>query len=198
MERRAKTLIVKALVVLLAGVGCSPPPQQDPRPEGIVCDLFELRWELAGDELLLAVDTDLPDEGELSVSVGRSYFRIGSETADSRDYLSVFEPVSRWRQPRRVRLDPDKWRADLAAHQKRMEEIDAASIEDGTFGLPPMAFEVARIADHVEIHAFLHAKQDDPRFGGQGNPNLSGSATKVDENGRVLAEAWASFEFPLD
>ena len=73
MDRRDKRLIGAALLVLLGTVGCGTSPQQnpapvgDPGPVGIVCDRFELRWELDGDDLLLAVDTDLPDEGELIV-----------------------------------------------------------------------------------------------------------------------------------
>jgi hypothetical protein len=92
-----------------------------------VCDRFELLWELDGGDLLLAVDTDLPDEGEPFFSVSRSYYQVGSDEEYARDYLSVFEPVSRWREPRRISLDADKWRADLAAHRQEMARIDAAT-----------------------------------------------------------------------
>ena len=56
---------------------------------------------LDGEDLLLVIDTDLPDEGELSVSVSRSYYEVGNDAEYARDYLSVVEPVSRWREPRR-------------------------------------------------------------------------------------------------
>ena len=161
-------------------------------------DRFELRWELDGADLLLAVDTDLPDEGELSVSVSRSYYEVGNDAAYSRDYLSVFEPVSRWREPRRIPLDAEAWRADLAAHQSRMAEIAAAEREAGVPVEDTMAFEVASIADVVEIRVVLHLSQDDPRFGGQGNPNLSGAATSRSGTVGVIVEAEASFEFPLE
>ena len=186
-----------ALLLLVGGCGGAPTPEPvatvEPTPElspdgqGIVCDLFELRWELDGTDLLLAIDTDLPDEGELSVSVGRTYYESGSDDAYSRDYFSEFELVSRWREPRRIGLDADAWKADLTAHQNRM-----AGIGDD------LAFEIARIEDSINIRAVLHINQDDPRFGGRGNPSLSGEATSRMGNGdSVLVESEASTEFPL-
>ena len=210
---------VAGLFVGLFAIGCAgavddsrqqeSPPASPSAPEGVVSDRFALRWELDGGSLLLAVDTDLPDEGELSVSVSRSYFEVGSDEEYARDYLSMSQPVSRWREPRRISLNADAWRENLAAHQAQMEEI--------------APFEVATIADAVDIRVVLHTNQDDPRFGGQGNPNLSGTAIRVvlhtnqDDprfggqgnpnlsgtatsrvSSRVVVEAEASFEFPLE
>ena len=141
-----------------------------------------------GPDLLLAIDTDLPDEGELSVSVSRTYYEVGSDDAYSRDYFSEFELVSRWREPRRIVLDADAWKADLTAHQTRM----AAFGDD-------LAFEITRIEDSIEIRAVLHINQDDPRFGGHGNPSLSGEATsRMGDGNSVLVETEVSIEFPLD
>ena len=180
------------LLVLVGGCGgepeVEPTSELSPDGQGIVCDRFELRWEFDGTDLLLAIDTDLPDEGELSVSVSRTYYEAGSDDAYSRDYFSEFEPVSRWREPRRIALDADAWKADLTAHQNRM-----AALGDN------LAFEIDRIEDSIEIRGVLHINQDDPRFGGQGNPNLSGEATSRMGNGdSVLVEAEVSIEFPLD
>lgn len=200
IERARARSTMLALVGLLA-VGCSSDsgqPESPPAPAGVVADRFELRWELDGADLLLAVDTDLPDEGELSVSVSRSYYEVGNESEYARDYLSVFEPVSRWRQPRRIPLDAEAWRADLAAHQSRMAEIAAAEREAGVPAEDTVAFEVASIADVVEIRVVLHLNQDDPRFGGRGNPNLSGAAASRSGTAGVIVEAEASFEFPLE
>ena len=206
MARRAQrvALWIVAVSLGLAGVGCSggsdetAPPAAPAEPAGIVCDRFELRWELDGEDLLLAIDTDRPDEGELSVSVSRSYYEVGNDAEYARDYLSVFEPVSRWREPRRIPLDADAWRADLAAHQSRMAEIAAAERQAGVPAEETVAFEVASIVDDVEIRAVLHLNQDDPRFGGRGNPNLSGAATSRSGTAGVIVEAEATFEFPLE
>lgn len=205
MARRAQSVILWIVAVSwgLAGSGCSGGSDETGQSvapaevAGIVCDRFELRWELDGEDLMLAIDTDLPEEGELSVTVKRLYYEVGDDVAYARDYLSVVEPVSHWREPRRIRLDADTWRADLAAHQSRMAEIGAAQRQAGVPAEDTVDFEVARIADDVEIRAVLHQSQDDPRFGGQGNPNLTGAATSGSGTGRVIVEAEAAFEFPL-
>ena len=205
MARRAQGVGRWIVVVALGlvGVGCSggsdesAQPAAPAEPAGIVCDQFELRWELDGEDLLLAIDTDLPDEGELSVSVSRSYYEVGNDAEYARDYLSVFEPVSRWREPRRIPLNADAWRADLAAHQSRMAEIAAAERQVGVVPAEDtVAFEVASIADDVEIRAVLHLNQDDPRFGGRGNPNLSGAATSQSGTSGLIVEAETTFESP--
>lgn len=200
-KRAGRWIVVVSLG--LPGVGCSGgadesrQPEVSAEPAGIVCDRFELRWELDGQDLLLAIDTDLPDEGELSVSVSRSYYEVGNDEEYARDYLSVLEPVSRWREPRRIPLDAGAWRADLDAHQSRMAEIAAAERQAGVPAADTVAFDVASIADDVEIRAVLHVNQDDPRFGGRGNPNLSGAATTSRGVG-VIVEAETSLEFPLE
>ena len=62
---------------------------------------------------------------------------------------------------------------------------------------PSLAFETSRIEEQIRIRAVLHVNQDDPRFGGRGNPNLSGKATHRRENGWVLVEAKETVPFPL-
>ena len=205
MTRCSSGHIAQVIGVGLVGltvVGCAGEPdesaQSPPEPSGVVSDRFELRHEVDGGDLLLAVDTDLPDEGELSVSVSRSYYEVRSDVEYSREYFSVLEPVSRWRDPRRIPLDANTWRADLAAHQAEIAEIAALERVAGVPAEQTMAFEVASIADDVEIRAVLHLNQDDPRFGGRGNPNLSGTATSRSGSAGVIVEAEVSFEFPLE
>ena len=205
MTRCSSGHIAQVIGVGLVGltvVGCAGEPdesaQSPPEPSGVVSDRFELRHEVDGGDLLLAVDTDLPDEGELSVSVSRSYYEVRSDVEYSREYFSVLEPVSRWRDPRRIPLDANTWRADLAAHQAEIAEIAALERAAGVPAEQTMAFEVASIADDVEIRAVLHLNQDDPRFGGRGNPNLSGTATSRSGSAGVIVEAEVSFEFPLE
>jgi len=151
-------------------------------PTRIVSDRFDLRWELDGQELVLSVDTDLPDYGELVVSVSRIYYQVGEAEAYSQGYLSVFEPVSKWREPRRISLDADAWRAKLEAEKERFRDIEP--------------FEVARVSDEIEIRAVLHLNQDDPRFGGRGNPNLAGAAVSSSPR-RNLVEAETTVRLPL-
>ena len=79
-----------------------------------------------------------------------------------------------------------------------MAEIAAAERQAGVPAEDTVAFEVASIADDVEIRAVLHLNQDDPRFGGRGNPNLSGAATSRSGTAGSIVEAEATFEFPLE
>ena len=131
--------------------------------------------------MLLSIDTDLPDEGELMVSVSR-YFRTTTGAEYTVPYLDTREPVSRWRDTRRIPLDADRWRA---------------SLEDFASGLRATGQRVGTITNRVEIHAVLHVNQRDRRFGGHGNPNLSGSATSR-EGAWVLVKAQRTFDHPLE
>ena len=106
---------------------------------GVVSDRFDLRWELDSNDLLLSIDTDLPDEDRLSIRVYSIYWEVGNQNAYSREYFQKSELVSRWRKPRRISLDSNAWKADLEAHQKDMARI------------PDLAFEVGRIDENVII-----------------------------------------------
>ena len=78
-----------------------------------------------------------------------------------------------------------------------MAEIAAAERQVGVVPAEDtVAFEVASIADDVEIRAVLHPNQDDPRFGGRGNPNLSGAATSQSGTAGLIVEAETTFESP--
>ena len=152
---------------------------------GVVSDHFTLQWEVDDTNLLLAIDTDLPDTAEIMISVGRLYYEVGNEAAYSREYFANKGTVSEWRNPRRVLINDEAWKADLKAHQEKMAKL-------GSF----MAFEIDRIEDRVQVNAVVHMNQPDSRFGGRGNPNLSGRA--VSRSGkRNLIEEEASIEWPL-
>ena len=151
----------------------------------VVSDRFALQAEMDGTDLLLAIDTDLPDTTELMVSVGRIYYEVGNDSAYSREYFAGRGRVLDWRRPRRILIDDEAWKADLKAHQARMAEM-------GSF----MAFEIDRIEGEIQVSAVVHINQPDPRFGGRGNPNLSGRA--VNQSGkRNLIRREENIERPL-
>ena len=142
----------------------------DPGPEessraGVVSDRFTLQWELDGTDLLLAIDTDLPDTAEVIVTVDRRYYQVGDDDAYSRDYFTGKGPISKWRRPLQIPLDDDAWKTDLTTHQSEMAVLGN-----------DLAFEIDRIEDQIEVRAVVHVNQPDQRFGGRGNPNLSGGA----------------------
>lgn len=152
---------------------------------GVRTDRFEMVWELDGSDLLLSIDTDLPDEGELVVSVGRIYYEKGNSEAYVRHYFQESGSVARWRSPGRISLDAEAWKADLRAHQDEMAKLGQ-----------DFAFEIDRIEPNVNVRAVLHANQDAPQFGGRGNPHLSGASVAAQGVGNIV-EAEIDVPFPL-
>ena len=71
----------------------------------------------------------------------------------TRSGYSCNNAVSRWREPRRIPLDSEAWRADLAAFQNEMAELAAAEREAGVPAEDTVAFEGASIDDDVTIRA---------------------------------------------
>ena len=157
-------------------------------PNNVVSNRFKLQWEIRGTDLMLAIDTDLPDAMEVIVSVDRRYREIGSDIVYSRDYFSERALLSEWRTPRQVPIDDDAWRADLLAHQAEMAKLSSE-----------LAFEIGRIDGQIEVRAVVHVNQPDPRFGGRGNPNLSGVAVSqtAGSNNWNIVEAEQQIELSL-
>ncbi len=138
---------------------------------------FEIQWEPKGTNLLLAMDTDLPDAAVISVRVYRIYYEVGkNDVPYSRDYLSEIGPVSGWRTPREVSLEAEAWKEDLIEHQAEMASLD-------------IGFDIAHIEDDVYVRAVLVRNQPESVFGGPGNPNLS---TDIELNSEV------NFLYPLE
>ena len=135
----------------------APAPKQDK----IVCNKFTLNARIKGNDLLLAVDTDLPDYAKVAVSVGRIYYEVGNKEAYSHPYFSKTEPVGSWRKPRRIALDAAAWKTSLVEHQRKMNRVGGG-----------LEFGIGKIDKHIEVSAFLNAIENDPRLGGIGNPKV--------------------------
>ena len=149
-------------------VAASKPAKEPlPQPElaSIVVDRFVIQAEREGHEVVVSLDTDLPDWAEVIVSLSRLYYRVGKEDAYSGTYFDEKARISQWRTPRRIPYDDEEWKADLSANQAEMSQISS-----------DLAYEIDRIDDHLEVRMVLHINQPDSRFGGRGNPHLSGAA----------------------
>jgi hypothetical protein len=136
-----------------------------PQALGIVANQFEVNQSLAGEALTLSIETDLPDETKLMVSVARGYRESGDTTAYSHAYFAESSIVGEWRVPRRVLLDEQEWRNGLVEKQRLLART----------GSP---FSVGEVDDSVKISFVVPVNQDDPRFGSR-NEHLTGSAVKV-------------------
>ena len=65
-------------------------PDADPAGSSetdVVSDRFVLQWDMDETDLMLAIDTDLPDTAEVIVSIDRGYYEVGNDDAYSRYYF---------------------------------------------------------------------------------------------------------------
>ena len=160
-------------------------PSPQPEPASIVVDRFVIQVEREGHEVEVSLDTDLPDWAEVIVSLSRLYYQVGEEDAYSGTYFEEKARISQWRTPRRIPYDDEAWKAERSAHQTEMSQISS-----------DLAYEIDRIDDHLEVRVVLHINQSDSRFGGRGNPRLSGAA--VSQSGKWnLIEAERRIPAPL-
>ena len=162
----------------------------------IVCNQFEIVAQVEGENLLLTIETDLPDTAPVKVSVRRLYTQAkpsgskltGTASKDSVyswDYFTANEPVSHWRRQQRLFLDPQKWRETLAEHQDKMAGLGA-----------DMDFSVSSVSDDVVVSASLDQgstfEDSFPKF-----PNLTGAATSEGYGGARWVRAEIQVLFPL-
>ena len=165
--------------------GSSLPEIPTTAPE-IVCNQFEIVAQVEGENLLLSIETDLPDTATVEVSVRRLYTQAkpggskltGTASKDSVyswDYFTANEPVSHWRRQQRLFLDPQRWREALAEHQDKMAGLGA-----------DMAFSISGVSEDVVVFASLDQggifEDSFPKF-----PNLSGTATSEGYSGSAGA-----------
>lgn len=160
---------------------------EDSDETGIVSDRFVLRWNLDGTDLWLSIDTDLPDTADVIVTVDRIYYEVGNTDAYSRHYFEGKGPMSKWRTPCRVPINNTRWKENLRAFQAEMARISSE-----------LAFVVDRIEDQIGVRAVVHLNQSDPRFGGPGNPNLTGAAvSRIGTKNSKIIEDQQEIELPL-
>lgn len=141
--------------------------------EGVVSNVFSLSYNETKSGVDVMLDTDVPDDTIISVTVSRSYWEKGNETEYSRPYHEFKGALKDWRSNSSIDIDPVRWRNNLKDHQVKMKE---ATLE----------FEVGRISDEIIIRAVVPVNgQTNPLFGAR-NSNLSGSAVSIESYGRLI------------
>ncbi len=174
---------VCCLAVILTSCTASQVPQDQPshNTAGVVCDRFNPLATLEGNELVLSLDTDLPDSTVLMVSVSRSYWNSSTEQEYPLDYLSTRSTVGEWRKPHKVSVSHNVW-AKLLDDRMKL----AAKIND--------PLKIKSIKGDIEASFTVPISQTDPRFG-QGNENLRGA--KVPTSGIRAIRAEKLIPHPL-
>lgn len=200
MTRRLRRLGVFAVLAFTWGCsGDGPPPERSAQADGsgssasvvadaasqtesdvrrnddgqIVTDTFLIDHAWDGDDLLLAIRSDLPPTTTVMVGVDRYYWEQGSSDAYSLPYVSEKSTIGAWEGRRhRVPVKDGWWRDSLQAHQRMMARV----------GMP---YDVRTIGDSVHVSFTVPVHQF-----GRWNENLAGEAVRT-EGLRVVEEELA-------
>lgn len=141
----------------------------------ITCDVFDIESKLNGKNLLVSLNTDLPDNTVLMFSISRSYWEKGSSDEYSIDYFSEKSTVQEWRNARAIVIDNSKWETDLQDKQRELAPLG-------------LGFDVDKISDSVVVRMVVPINQPNPKFGDRNSSltgekvNTSGFRTVSDEN----------------
>jgi len=139
----------------------------------VACNKFKLVTKVTDSTLDLSVDTDLPDNTVVMVSVSRSYLEKGSPDRYSVDYFSEKSTIGKWKLKHRISIDSEKWKTALRTKQEKLSRVG-------------LGFDVAFISDNITVHMVVPINQPDPRFG-ERNSNLTGKAvTMASKGGRTI------------
>ena len=148
----------------------------------VVCNKFELVTKVTGSTLELSLDTDLPDNTVVMVSVSRSYLEKGNTATYSVDYFSEKSTVGKWKSKHRISVDSVKWKSALREKQEKMSRLG-------------LGFDVASISEKITARMVAPINQPDPRFGKQ-NSKLTGKAVRA--TGLRVVEDEIEIDYPLD
>lgn len=145
-----------------------PQPLTSPsanRDRKIVCNRFVLKTTENGSTVNLVLETDLPGDAIVMVSVSRSYWEKGSPEEYRVEYLSERSTVGNWITAHKISIADELWNSKLLAKQKEMASLG-------------LGFDVASISDEIKIRMVVPINQPDPRFGRR-NEHLVGTAVRT-------------------
>ena len=149
----------------------------------VVCNEFKLVTKVTDSTLELSVNTDLPDNAVVMVSVSRSYLEKGNSDRYSLDYFSEKSTIGKWKLEHRISIASENWENALRTKQEKMSRIG-------------LGFDVASISDKITVRMVVPVNQPDPRFG-ELNSNLIGKAVRASGNIRVVEDE-IEISYPLD
>lgn len=139
----------------------------------IVCNKFDVSYELQDNTLIVSLDTDLPEFTELMVSVSRNYTEVGIDSIYSMDYYNEKMTVKSILQSLEIDIKDEIWIANSEKHRKEMDAMN-------------LGYEIEKIDDNISINLVVPVNQLNTAFG-DNNKNLVGG--KVNETGlRVVRD----------
>lgn len=193
-------------IALLCIIGCSDSNDgPSSSPEKIVCDKFNLKVTLDGQLLKVSVDTDLPDNTRLMVSVSRLFNIVCDQEEYLIHYLDEKSTVGQWRGGKTLLLDNNKWLSQLVDLEAKWHNIEIANqkfmSDYSNRRIPPewkeslnKKYEVDKISSSITCRMVVPINQLDPRFGWR-NKNLVGTAVSTED--LRIVEDEVQIRYPL-
>jgi len=153
----------------------------------IVCNQFKIVTKLTGDTLDLSLDTDLPDNAVIFITISRGYLEKGNSARYSVECFSEKGIVGAWRSKHRISVGSKVWKSALREKQEKMSRLG-------------LGFDVASISDKIEVSMAVAAPklQTDARFGTDDDSKVTGKALKPRKYGKPWVVDEIEIDYPLD
>jgi len=174
--KKHQTKLVLLIFLTITSIGANSNAQ-------IVCNQFKIITKLTGDTLDLSLNTDLPDNAVIFITVSRGYLEKGNSAKYSVECFSEKGIVREWRSKHRISVGSKIWKSALREKQEKMSRLG-------------LGFDVASISDKIEVSMVVAAPQlqTDPRFGTDDDSKVTGKALKP----RKYGKPWVVDEIEID
>jgi archaellum component FlaF (FlaF/FlaG flagellin family) len=138
----------------------------------VFCNRFNINTILNGKDLEFWLDTDLPDNTSVMVSVSRRYWIKDSLGTYSGSYYGKSIFVYELRKPVTVILDDKQWRRQIEEKHKQIEPSGEL-------------LQLSKISDEVELKLVVPINQDNSAFGPR-NLNLEGTMVTAEQGFKII------------
>lgn len=131
----------------------------------VVCDRFEIKTKIIINTMRLSLDTDLPANARIQVSVYRTYRESGNKITPCRQrhhYLLKTKTAVEWSKPLKVDLSPNRWMDSLISRLKKSSQAGKG-------------YQAVDFGRDLYLTAELCSHQENKKFGKK-NSKLRGKA----------------------
>ena len=149
----------------------------------LICDKFEIVTSINGSTLEVSLETDLPDDTKIMITVDRSYWERGNTLEYARPYWEQKSSVGEWRKTQKIDISPAGWNQNLKDFQAEMAKAT-------------LGFEVARISDNIEVRIVAPLLGQTNSAFGDRNRNLQGKAVTIESHGHYV-RGESQLNYPL-
>ncbi|MFA5806573.1 MAG: hypothetical protein WC879_18230 [Melioribacteraceae bacterium] len=147
-----KTIYLFTIVGLITACNNGQNTNTSTKTKESTYNQFALNYALENKALSISLNSDLPNDIEVILSVSRSYWEEGSSDEYSIDYISKKNTVGELRNGTNLLVDNSQWRSNLTSKQKELSSVG-------------LGFDVSKISDNLEISAIVPlTNQPYPKF----------------------------------